>query len=129
MNDTGSGVTAARCSEAFPGHQIRESKDGKRRIKYVSANNGVMENQGETEVQFMATEPLHIVFQNADVNYPIIPGRRLMRKGCEIYLAKTHGWILLPDGNKVDIVVDKGVLWAELKALEPREQGLIGPGL
>ena len=90
-----------------------------------------MDNRGEAEIQLETThgDRLHITFQNSDVQHPIISGRRLPRKGCEVYLAKTGGWIKLPDGNKIDIVIHAGVLWVELRVVDKRASGFTGPGI
>ena len=131
MYDTGSGVTSANCDQLLPEHQLRESKDGKRGVKYVSASGGIMENKGEAEIQLESTrgKQLHITFPNSDVIHPTISGRKLLRKGCEVYLKQTGGWIKLPNGDKIDIVVHAGVLWVELRVVDKRAPGFTGPGM
>ena len=89
-----------------------------------------MPNLGEADIQLrdQTGHDFHMVLQNTKVNHPIMSGRRLLRKGCEIRLKGKGGWIKLPDGHKVEIVLRKGVLWCELEVMSPASV-FSGPGL
>lgn len=75
-----------------------------------------MPNLCEADIQLRDNKghDVHMVFQNAKVNHPIMFGRRLLRRGCEIRLKGRGGEFKLPDGHEVEITLKRvscGVRW------------------
>ena len=89
-----------------------------------------MQNSGGADIKLRdkTGHDFHMVFQNTKVSHPIMSGRKLLRKGCEVRLKGRGGWIKLPDGHKVEVVMRRGVLWCELEVMPPATL-FSGPGL
>ena len=116
MLDSGSVPMVADVKKHCPNARIRKPKAQKKSVCCVNASGGSIPNQGEADIvhtDHLGTD-VRFAFQNADVAFPIMSVRWLVRKGCTVYFKRHGGVIRYPDGKKIHFTCRHGCLFVLL---------------
>ena len=119
MVDSGSFVTIANCSKAFPGHVVKPSAGSIAGVKYSNASGGDIMNRGQVIVTHILDDgsELDVPFQDGDVQVPIISVKDFVHKGSIVKFKKQGGTIRLPTGKIMRFVEKLGVYFICLNVL------------
>ena len=119
--DSGSVPNVANCTKHFPGSQVRRSPGQDKGVKYVNASGGEIPNQGEADISHYDDKGVRydFTFQHADVQYPILSVRYLVKLGCKVNFREHGGVAKYPDGRRLRFLCKKGVLFVMLDTNEP----------
>ena len=127
LADAGSAAHVADKAKHFPGAEVRPSKGQARGVKYVVANGGELDNKGELDVQWRATDNRlrTTTFQNAEVGMPRCSISCVAKDKHRAVFEDNGGYILhKPTGHKFEFIIASGVYF--IKMLVPRR--LVDPG-
>ena len=93
---------------------------------YTGANGALIPNEGETKVQHISKngQLFDFVFQHASVHCPILSVTELVLQDCWVTFHRRGGYILYPDGRKLNFVAKDGVFFAQLNIAPPDFRGL-----
>ena len=113
MLDSGSVPNIANCKKFFPNSTIRRSKAQDRGVKYTNASGGHIDNEGEADVVHTDADgtKYRFTFQHADVQFPILSVRQLVRIGCKVIFTRRGGVIKYADGRRLRFVCKHGVFF------------------
>ena len=100
---------------------MRSSKAQARGVKYESACGGEIENRGEFDIKWRATDDRMRVttFQNARVGMPIFSVSNIAKDKHRVVFEDDGGHVLHePSGYRIDFIIPSGVYF--IKMLVPR---------
>ena len=119
MLDSGSVPNIANCKNNKA--EIRRSKTQDRGVKYTNASGGHIANEGGADVTHTEADDTQyrFTFQHADVQWPILSVRQLVRIGRKVVFTRRGGAIKHADGRRLKCVCKHGV-WFVLFNLEER---------
>ena len=119
MVDSGSFVTIANCSKAFPEHEVQPSAASIAGVKYSNASGGDIINRGQVIITHMLDDgsELDVPFQDGDVQVPIISVKDFVTKGSIVKFKKQGGTIRLPTGKIMRFLENLGVYFICLNVL------------
>ena len=121
MIDSGSEPNVANCKVSFPAHEVVESEGQRNGLQYKAADGSLIPNQGEVKVQHVAKDGqcFNFTFQHAAVHCPILSVTDLVLQDCWVTFHRRGGYILYPDGRKINCVAKAGVFFAQLNIAHP----------
>ena len=91
--DTGSSVTGADCSVAFPKHRVKSSKHQRKNASYMAADGGNLKHEGEVKVVHLTDQgdKVDITVQNIKTPIPRLSIRKFAHRGCTASFWKGGG--------------------------------------
>ena len=120
--DSGSYVTIANIQKHFGAEfEILPGVASKSGVRYTTADGGEISNRGEARVTHRLDngDDLDLVFQDGDVQFPIISVKDFARIGSTVKFNKGGGTIHLPNGQTMCFQEEYGVYFIHLTIVPP----------